>query len=270
LEKIMNLEYESSPGLKLALLRGLVWNPTGIKGHCEEGDFIVEFFNRLLEDVVQHKSAQFDDTFIRNIISRNLRHIALLKLLWRTGTGLEPKSSKHASATERPEVRTLYKLYKDVELHRRRRRRQIDDLRDTDDFARGVKKLREGALQAAITKTLFERQVQRTDSLPTAPSAVVDADADADGQSDSEESTSDLESESDADSESDDEGRINFATLGSTYMVDGELVLDSRDMMLGPDDFDEYADFIDPPAEEEDAENDGGLYEDPGGSEDGD
>ncbi|KAJ7805241.1 hypothetical protein B0H14DRAFT_3485292 [Mycena olivaceomarginata] len=268
LETIMNFEYESSPGLKLALLRGLVWNLTGIKDRCEEGDFIVEFFNRLLEDVVEHKSAQFDDTFIRDIISRNLRHIALLKLAWRTGTGLEPKSSKHTNATEKPEVRTLYKLYKDVELHRRRPRRQVDD-RDTDDFARGVKKLREGALQAAITKTLFERQVQRTDT-PTTPPIVVDTDVDADGQSDSEESTSGSESESDEDSESDDGGGINFATRGSTYMVDGELVFDDRDMMLGPDDFDEYADFIEPPVEEEDQEDDGGLYEDPGGSEDGD
>lgn len=264
----MNLEYESSPGLKLALLRGLVWNLTGIKDRCEEGDFIVEFFNRLLEDVVEHKSAQFDDTFIRDIISRNLRHIALLKLAWRTGTGLEPKSSKHTNATEKPEVRTLYKLYKDVELHHRRPRRQVDD-RDTDDFARGVKKLREGALQAAITKTLFERQVQRTDT-PTTPPTVVDTDVDADGQSDSEESTSGSESESDGDSESDDGGGINFATRGSTYMVDGELVFDDRDMMLGPDDFDEYADFIEPTVEEEEQEDDGGLYEDPGGSEDGD
>ncbi|KAK6993185.1 hypothetical protein R3P38DRAFT_2567352 [Favolaschia claudopus] len=64
LETIMNLELECSPGLKLALLRGLVWNLSGLPNHCEEGDYIVEFFNRLLKDVVQHKSAQFDDIFI--------------------------------------------------------------------------------------------------------------------------------------------------------------------------------------------------------------
>ncbi|KAJ6608723.1 hypothetical protein B0H10DRAFT_1815145 [Mycena sp. CBHHK59/15] len=158
LETVMNLEFESSPGLKWALLRGLVWNLTGRRDHCEEGDFIVEFFNRLLENVVQHKSAQFDDTFIRDIISRNLRHIALLKLAWRTGTGLEAKSSKHTDATEKPEVRILYKLYMEVELHRRRPHRQIDD-RDTDNFAAGVKKLRERALQAAIDKSILTRQV---------------------------------------------------------------------------------------------------------------
>ncbi|KAJ6595287.1 hypothetical protein B0H10DRAFT_2232994 [Mycena sp. CBHHK59/15] len=143
LETIMNLELESSPGLKLALLRGLIWNISGIPGHCEEGDYIVEFFNRLLEDVVEHKSAQFDDLFIRNIISRNLRHIAQLKVAWRIGVGMEKKAHKHSEPHTKPEMRTLLKLYKDTELHSRRFGRQIDDS-DTDDFARGVKKLREG------------------------------------------------------------------------------------------------------------------------------
>ncbi|KAJ7079843.1 hypothetical protein C8R44DRAFT_909020 [Mycena epipterygia] len=264
LETIMNLEYECSPDLKMALLRGLIWNLTGLTDHCEEGDFIVEFFNRLLEDIVQHKSAQFDDTFIRNIISRNLRHIALLKLAWRTGMGLDAKSSKHANATERPEVRTLYKLYMDVELHHRRRRRQIDD-RDTNDFAAGAKKLRESALQAAITKTLFTRQVQRTDGIPAAASDVVDADLDAE-ESDSNASTVSSQSDSDSDEDAEDDGSINFATRGSTYLVDGELVFDERDMMLGPEDTDEYAGFVDTPGEDEGEEGDGGLYEDPGGS----
>ncbi|KAJ6605625.1 hypothetical protein B0H10DRAFT_1712914, partial [Mycena sp. CBHHK59/15] len=134
LETIMNLELESSPGLKLALLRGLIWNISGIPGHCEEGDYI------------------FDDLFIRNIISRNLRHIAQLKVAWRIGVGMEKKAHKHSEPHTKPEMCTLLKLYKDTELHSRRLSRQIDD-RDTDDFARGVKKLREGTLQASITKT---------------------------------------------------------------------------------------------------------------------
>ncbi|KAJ7735335.1 hypothetical protein B0H16DRAFT_1256415, partial [Mycena metata] len=226
LETVMSLEYESSPGLKLALLRGLVWNLTGLPDHCEEGDFIVEFFNRLLEDIVQHKSAQFDDTFIRDIISRNLRHIALLKLAWRTGTSGKPPfpNFKHASPTEKPEVRTLYKLYTDVELHHRRRHRQIDD-RDTDDFAKG-------------------------------PSS-----GGGDGESDSETSTASSESESESDEDSEDEGEINFATRGSTYMVNGELIFDGRDMMTGPEDLDKFAGLVDTPSEDEDAgaEDDSGI-----------
>ncbi|KAJ6503468.1 hypothetical protein C8R47DRAFT_968976 [Mycena vitilis] len=235
LETIMNLELECSPGLKLALLRGLVWSLTGLTDHCEEGDFIVEFFNRLLEDVVEHKSAQFDDIFIRDIISRNLRHLAQLKVAWRTGVGMDKKSHKHADPHTRPEIHTLLKVYRDTELSSRRLTRQIDD-RDTDDFARGVKKLRDGALQKANTRTALNRQVFRTD----APVDVVDAnqpvsDDDSDDSDDSgSESSSTAESESDSD---DDAGPSKFyATRGSTFMVDGELFFDERDMLQGPED----------------------------------
>ncbi|KAJ7846782.1 hypothetical protein B0H13DRAFT_1579800, partial [Mycena leptocephala] len=49
LETIINLELESSPGLKEALLLCLLVNIRGLAGHFEEGDYVVEFFNRLLE-----------------------------------------------------------------------------------------------------------------------------------------------------------------------------------------------------------------------------
>ncbi|KAJ7105097.1 hypothetical protein C8R43DRAFT_1140887 [Mycena crocata] len=135
LETVVRLELESSQGLKVALLRGLIWNLTGIRGHCEEGDFIVKFFNRLLEDIVEHKSAQFDDHFICDVISRNLRNIALLKLAWQTGIGMEKKAHRHSDPHTKPEMQILLKVYRDTELHRRHLGRQIDD-RDTDDFAR--------------------------------------------------------------------------------------------------------------------------------------
>ncbi|KAJ6602569.1 hypothetical protein DFH09DRAFT_899640 [Mycena vulgaris] len=246
LETIMNLELECSPGLKVALLRGLIWNLSGITGHCEEGDFIVEFFNRLLEDVVEHKSAQFDDIFIRDIISRNLRHIAQLKVAWRTGLGMEKKSHKHADPHTKPEMRTLLKLYKDTELHSQRLGRQIDD-RDTDDFARGVKKLREGALQASIGKTTSNQQVFRTDTVtpPTGTDVANHADDAADDNegplelSEEESESSSDNSDSDlAESESDEDSSMDniYATRGSTFLVDGELVFDERDMLVGPED----------------------------------
>ncbi|KAJ6526706.1 hypothetical protein B0H19DRAFT_970285, partial [Mycena capillaripes] len=153
LETIMNLELECSPGLKLALLRRL----------C---------FNRLLEDVVEHKSAQFDDTFIHNIISRNPSHIAQLKFAWRTGMGMEKKAHKHADPHTKPEMR---KVYSDAELSQRRLTCQIDD-RGTDDFARGVKKLRMGSLQTAIERTAHNRQVSRTDAPKPSSTTIIDAD----------------------------------------------------------------------------------------------
>ncbi|KAJ6583252.1 hypothetical protein B0H10DRAFT_1890171, partial [Mycena sp. CBHHK59/15] len=119
LATIINLELESSPGLKEALLLCLLVNISGLLGHFEEGDYVVEFFNRLLKDVVQHKNAQFDDDFIRNVVSRNLRHIAELKLAWRAGTGMAPKSKSHTDPHTNPELRILLKLYHKEELHSR-------------------------------------------------------------------------------------------------------------------------------------------------------
>ncbi|KAJ6475855.1 hypothetical protein DFH09DRAFT_1109111 [Mycena vulgaris] len=227
LETIMNLELECSPELKVALLRGLIWN-------------------LLLEDVVEHKSAQFDDIFIRDIISRNLRHIAQLKVAWRTGLGMEKKSHKHADPHTKPEMRTLLKLYKDTELHSQRLGRQIDD-RDTDDFARGVKKLREGALQASIGKTISNRQVFRTDTVtpPTGTDVANLADDAADDNegplelSEEESESSSDNSDSDlAESELDEDSSMDniYATRGATFLVDGELVFDERDMLVGPED----------------------------------
>ncbi|KAJ7706777.1 hypothetical protein B0H17DRAFT_850412, partial [Mycena rosella] len=120
LETIINLDLELSPELKIALLLLLMMNLTGNAGHCEEGDYVVEFFNRLLEDVVKHKNAQFDDNFICNVISCNLRQIAELKLTWRTGTGMAPKSHTHSDPDSNPEMCTLLKLYRDEQLHSRR------------------------------------------------------------------------------------------------------------------------------------------------------
>ncbi|KAJ7440755.1 hypothetical protein FB451DRAFT_1344070 [Mycena latifolia] len=247
LETVMNLELECSPGLKIALLRGLVWNLSGIHGHCEEGDFIVEFFNRLLEDVVEHKSAQFDDLFIRDIISRNLRHIAQIKVAWRTGVGMEKKAHKHADPHTKPEMRTLLKLYKDTELHSRRL---------------GIKKLREGALQTSVAKTTSNRQVFRTDTVKTrtganntnggedsAGSNEDSPESDAAGTESSSSDESD-ESDSESDSESDEEDPSSpkfFATRGSTFLVDGELVFDERDMLLGPED----EDWVEPESEDQ-------------------
>ncbi|KAJ7780869.1 hypothetical protein B0H14DRAFT_3507463 [Mycena olivaceomarginata] len=251
LETIMNLELECSHGLKLALLRGLIWSLSDLRGHYEEGDYIVEFFNRLLEDATQHKSAQFDDIFIRNIISRNLRHIAELKVAWRAATGMDRKAQRHVNPHEKPEMRTLLKVYADTELSRRRPTRQIDD-RDTDDFARGVKKLRDGALQAAIAKTTHNRQVFRADAAPAAN----DVDAPDEG-SDSESQTSsseesESESESDSASDSETEPQDFYATRGSVSIIDGELVFDERDILMGPED-DEYVDEgHDEPANSED------------------
>ncbi|KAJ7805475.1 hypothetical protein B0H14DRAFT_2611380 [Mycena olivaceomarginata] len=149
---------------------------------------------------------------------------------------MDRKAHKHSEPHTNPEIRTLLKVYQDTELLRRGATRQIDD-RDTDDFARGIKKLCEGALQNAIAKSAANRQVFRTD---TPPSATISSTApDTSMKSDTEsldEDSSDESSSSESDSDSDSEGRKWYATRGSIHLVDGELVFDERDMLLGPED----------------------------------
>ncbi|KAJ7613612.1 hypothetical protein DFH06DRAFT_1014822 [Mycena polygramma] len=209
LETVVNLELESSPGLRTALLLCEIVNLRGIYGHFEEGDYVVEFFNRLLEDIVQRKNAQFDDDFIRNVVSRNLRQIAELKLAWRTGTGMTEKSRAHTDPHSKPEMCTLLTLYRTEQLHSRRLGRQIDD-RDTDDFARGARKLRNGGLDKFVKKTLRTRR-------KTTPQAPVEH---GDSSDDSDESDEELDPV--------------YATRGSMAIVNGQLVMDERDMMDGP------------------------------------
>ncbi|KAJ6468897.1 hypothetical protein C8R45DRAFT_1078905 [Mycena sanguinolenta] len=237
LETIINLELESSPGLREALLMCQIVNLTGLPGHCEEGDYVVEFFNRLVEDITDHKNAQFDDNFIRNVISRNLRHIAELKLAWRASTGMAAKSHIHANPHTKPEMRILLELYRTQELHSRRLGRQIDD-RDTDNFAKGVKKLREGTLKKFIDKSVYTRRPRKKTTQPTTSADSEDSDDGAGDGGSSEES----------DEESDVDPWEFYATRGSMAVVDGELVMDERDMMEGP------AEEIVPDVESEDEE----------------
>ncbi|KAJ6529412.1 hypothetical protein DFH09DRAFT_934780 [Mycena vulgaris] len=232
LETIINLELESSPGLKEALLLCLLINLTGLAGHFEEGDYVVKFFNRLLEDVVQHKNAQFDDTFIRNVVSRNLRHIAELKLAWRTGTGMAQKSKKHTDPHTNPEMLILLKTYRTEELHSRRLGRQIDD-RDTDKFSQGIKKLRTGGLDKWIKKSLHTRQTSRPAEPQTTATAEAGSAGDSEEECDEEDSDDDTSSDESEDSDTDDSPL--YATRGSIAIIDGQLVVDDRDMMLGPD-----------------------------------
>ncbi|KAJ7231604.1 hypothetical protein C8J57DRAFT_1439834 [Mycena rebaudengoi] len=229
LETIINLELESSPGLKEALLMCLLINLSGLAGHFEEGDYVVEFFNRLIEDVVQHKNAQFDDNFIRNVISRNLRHIAELKVAWRTGTGMQAKSGTHTDMHTKPEFLELLKSCRETELHSQRLGRQIDD-RDTNDFGAGIKKLRNGAIEKHNKKHERMHRTKRPPTSAPAPPPSTETDDEAEESSDNE--SSELEG---SDSDEDMEPGARYATRGSMAMVNGELVMDDRDMMVGPD-----------------------------------
>lgn len=72
LETITTLELESSQQLRELLLRTMILNLSGEPGGCAPCDIVQEYFNCLLEMIVEQKGKDFDDVFIREVIARNL------------------------------------------------------------------------------------------------------------------------------------------------------------------------------------------------------
>lgn len=205
-------------------------NLSGLPGHNKECDYVNEYLNRLLEDIIKHKDTRFEDTFIRDVISRNLRHLALLKKAWREKLGLKSKSGKHSEPHQNPELRILLDVYRKEEIHKRRAHRSLDS-RDTDDFDRGFQKLRDGALAQ------FLKRSRQND------------------QGGVQEETIGPQYTDIPDTLEDDEDELPeigalFATRGSISMVNGSMVVNATDAILavqcadveeeGDDDDDEY------------------------------
>ncbi|KAJ7732867.1 hypothetical protein B0H16DRAFT_1205987, partial [Mycena metata] len=113
----LNLELESSPALKNATLASMVCNPSGRPGGTQACDFFQERMNRELEPIIQRKDTDYGADHIRNMWSRNLKDIYDLKVEMRASAGLAKRSGRHKHPHSRPEVRTLLRHFKDVELH---------------------------------------------------------------------------------------------------------------------------------------------------------
>jgi hypothetical protein len=196
LEMITKIELESDEDLRRALLQLTLVNLSGREGHWSAGDFIQEYFNRLLEAIVQHKGVEYGDTFIRETWSRNIHHVARLKLSWFDAVGLQPRSRRHTGAEQDAEVRILLEHYKVSELHSFHAGRTFDTEPYVDDFQKGIQKLQNGKLQKWVHKTTNSRlKTSLTDSTSTIlkgdldPASDGDSDACSDGDSDTEEST---------------------------------------------------------------------------------
>ncbi|KXN86688.1 hypothetical protein AN958_09775 [Leucoagaricus sp. SymC.cos] len=159
LESITCLELESSPALREAILKSTLVNLSGQAGSFTAADIMQEYFNRLLEAIIEKKGVEYDAHFIRSVISRNLYHFARIKLDLRIGVGLEAHSSKHASPHMNPEVQVLLKVYQATELHCRRPGRVFKDI-DKDNFQRGLFKLQGGQLQKWVVESTTTRRLR--------------------------------------------------------------------------------------------------------------
>ena len=189
LEMIVKLELESSPQLKQAILRLSLVNLTGEEGHFSAGDFIQEYFNRLLEAVVQKKGVEYGDNFVRNIWSRNLHHIARLKSTWLEGVGLASRSNRHTNAKTTAEIKILMQVYQETELHSFRSGRTMDTVLFFDDFQTGARKLREGKLKRWITKTTRSCGLQDAELIGPLLDACMDLGNESDGDAELEDTS---------------------------------------------------------------------------------
>ncbi|KAJ7886511.1 hypothetical protein B0H13DRAFT_1889227 [Mycena leptocephala] len=144
LEMVVDLELESSPDLRDAQLDSM------------------ERMNRELEPIIQRKDTTYDSDHIRNMWARNIKDIYDIKAEMRESSGLAKRSGRHNVETHphsKPEVRTLLRHYKDVELHQRRAGRTyaMGEVADVDDFSAGLKKLAEGGLSRWIRRSTMEK-----------------------------------------------------------------------------------------------------------------
>ncbi|KAF6759280.1 hypothetical protein DFP72DRAFT_961391 [Ephemerocybe angulata] len=210
LEVVTRFELESSAELVEAILRTTLVNLSGLPGSCTAADIMQEYFNRLLEAIVEKKGIDYGDSFAREVISPNLGHFAQLKLNLRSGIGLAKRSGKHTAPHENPEIRKLLHSHREHELHLRRPGRVFSDT-DRDEFTRGITKLRAGRLKKWVHDTTGQRHLGEVADPP--------------------ENNDELSNE---------DGITGLETLGLTEVRDGELVMEtfSNDTLFNA--FDDY------------------------------
>jgi hypothetical protein len=203
LETICTIELESSPALRNCILQSMLASLSGRAGSFSAMDFIQEYFNRLLEAIVERKGAEYGATFIRNVISRNLHHFARIKLDLRDSVGLGKRSGRHSAPHMKPEVKKLMDTYWKLELHRRRAGRTYSD-RDVDDFRRGMIKLQSGKLKKWVEHTTRTRGLTLK-GFPIALDELILDEEEGEGEEHPQESSEPI-------------------TLGTMQLVDGEFV----------------------------------------------
>ncbi|ESK92967.1 hypothetical protein Moror_9040 [Moniliophthora roreri MCA 2997] len=79
LEFIATLELESSHELHEPTLHMMLVNLSGRPGAFSPCDLIQEYFNCLLEFIIEHKRKEFNHKFICQVIARNLHHLTHIK-----------------------------------------------------------------------------------------------------------------------------------------------------------------------------------------------
>lgn len=227
LEFISSLELESSRELREAILASMLINLSGDPGRFAPADLIQEYFNRLLQAIAERKGAEYNDRFIRSVVSRNLHHLARLCDELKRGVGLQSRSGHHSAPQLRTELDKLLGAYQHSELHSRRPGRSYvageENLRVTD-YRRGLQNLRAGKLGRWKRESGFMRGKDVPQSSSSGHSEDT-GNVDEDGSDTDTEVTPGTRAMDGLDTER----TFGPSTLTSVHLVDGILVSDRLD-----------------------------------------
>ncbi|OSC96922.1 hypothetical protein PYCCODRAFT_1335561, partial [Trametes coccinea BRFM310] len=158
LEQLCSLELESSDVLRSTFLKNWLVNPSGEPGKTLEGDLFEEHVNLILEESITRKDAEWDNTFLREVISPNACHFIELKNLWGIGVGLSKRRGHHPEPHSRPEIRRLLETYNEEELHLFRKGRSYPDSPlAVNTFSEGIKNLEKKKLRRFISESCRAR-----------------------------------------------------------------------------------------------------------------
>lgn len=236
LEFICVLEFESSSALREAILRSLLINLSGEPGRFAPADLIQEYFNRLLQAIAERKGVEYNAHFIRNVVSRNLHHLARLRDDLKSGVGLAERSGRHTGTHKTPEIRILLDHYKKQELHTRRPGRTYVSASQNlqpSDFRKGLANLRSGKLSKWIAETQFMRGNLSPLDLAAVRNAAEDVeeeDLDDEDSTRGGDETGERTREGLMNSESEPGPQRYRAGIPAISIVDGELVVETLDI----------------------------------------
>lgn len=239
LEMIVNHELESSPALKETFLKNWLMNPSGEPGRWVEGDLHLEHINLILETMIEHKDAEWDDAYVRTVVAPNVSHFVTLKNTYREGLGLAKRRGAHTSPHCRPEVSRLLDAFKEADIHRFRRGRHYgpnpaNPPQDVNLFARGVTALREGKLEKWKVDSRAHRMHYDEHGEETTGTARTRDKGDDEDEAGAVEAGTDGEDEDGEDEDEGDkddepgvnDGESSLQTDGMVVYDDGELIVD--------------------------------------------
>ena len=221
LEFITSFELESSDALRETMLNGMLVNLSGKEGAFSAGDLIQEFFNCLLEVIIEWKGAEFGALFICQVVSWNLHHMGRVKTNLHDGVGLAKRSSRHSEPHTKPEVKTLLKLYARHELHSCRPGRTIEE-EDIDSFRRGWEELVKGKLRCWVADMVCSPSLWNCTSTSTGGVGARNIGSDSDDEDNGED-------DSDEDEGEGVESETSAPTFGSMRMVDGQFIIETKE-----------------------------------------